>query len=136
MVLHTWLIPLLLVGMAPGDAGTAAESTPEKFVVLSEFQVWADAATPEVYKKLNELYLTRGRCHSFMLYPHYENFVWDAERMRHWVDEAVALERVQRVLHRRRHADRPGTALHARRPESGACRDVFPDRRVRRTKRG
>lgn len=68
-----------------------AEKQPDKFIVLSEFQVWADAAGPETFEELNKLYLARGTCHSFHLYPRYELFVWDAERMRRWVDEAVAL---------------------------------------------
>lgn len=69
----------------------AQPNSSEKFVVLSEFQVWADPASPKVYEKLNALYLAKGRCHSFMLYPHYELFVWDAASMKRWVDEAVAL---------------------------------------------
>jgi hypothetical protein len=88
-MLKLLLLPLAMIAAPAAEPPTAA--APEKFVVLSEFQVWADAATPDVYKQFNKLYLTQGRCHSFMLYPHYENFVWDAERMKHWVDEAVAL---------------------------------------------
>jgi len=83
----------LSVALATGifcHGGQAAEA-PEKFVVLSEFQVWADAAGPEVYREFNKLYLTQGRCHSFMLYPRYDYYVWDVDRMKHWVDEAVAL---------------------------------------------
>ncbi|MBN1588931.1 MAG: hypothetical protein JW888_05400 [Pirellulales bacterium] len=86
---------VLLLSVLLSIAASAVGQTPakpEKFVVLSEFQVWADAATPKVYEKFNKLYLTRGRCHSFMLYPHYENYVWDVERMKHWVDEAVGLK--------------------------------------------
>jgi len=78
-----------------GAAGPpeAAESSggPERFILLSEFEVWADAAGPEVFRKLNELYLVHGRSHVFSLYPHYDYFVWEFPRMRHWVDEAVAL---------------------------------------------
>ena len=70
---------------------STTETRPDRFIVLSEFQVWADAAGPETFEELNKLYLARGRCHSFDLYPRYELFVWDAERMRRWVDEAVAL---------------------------------------------
>ena len=81
------LLPLVLLAAEPAKSPAV-----EKFIVLSEFQVWADAASPEVYRKLNQLYLAKGRCHVFNLYPHYENFVWDAERMKSWVDEAVALK--------------------------------------------
>ena len=63
----------------------------DKFIVLSEFQVWADAASPEVFKELNKLYLTKGRSHVFNLYPHYDYYVWEFPRMKHWVDEAVSL---------------------------------------------
>jgi len=76
-----------LLRRAPEGGGKASS----KAVVLSEFQVWADAAGPEVFKQLNKLYLTRGRCHSFDLYPRYDHFVWDAARLARWVDEAVAL---------------------------------------------
>jgi hypothetical protein len=81
----------LLLVMLPSPATGTAPSDSDRFVVLSEFQVWADAAGPETYDALNKLYLERGRCHAFNLYPHYEYFVWDAKRMKHWVDEAVAL---------------------------------------------
>jgi len=67
------------------------EKQPDRFIVLSEFQVWADAAGPETFEELNKLYLARGTCHSFHLCPRYELFVWDAGRMKRWVDEAVAL---------------------------------------------
>jgi hypothetical protein len=93
------LLPLLLIAAMPAQGQTAAKSkaaaVPEKFVVLSEFQVWADAATPEVYRELNRLYLKDGRCHCFMLYKTHKDcdcFVWDVERMKHWVDEAAALK--------------------------------------------
>ena len=39
----------------------AGDAAPDKFVVLSEFQVWADAASPEVFKELNKLYLEKVR---------------------------------------------------------------------------
>jgi hypothetical protein len=80
------LLPLLLAA-----AGPAEPAPGEEFIVLCEFQVWADAATPEVYRELNKRYLARGKCHSFNLYPRYDYFVWDAERMKYWVDETVAL---------------------------------------------
>jgi len=67
-----------------------AEPT-DRFVVLSEFQVWADASGPEVFEELSKLYIARGHSHVFNLYPRYDYFVWDAERMKHWVDEAVHL---------------------------------------------
>jgi hypothetical protein len=88
-VLRLLLLPLLWIAAPAAPAETPAQ--PEKFIVLSEFQVWADAAGPQTYDALNKLYLERGRCHAFNLYPHYEYFVWDAKRMEHWVDEAVAL---------------------------------------------
>jgi hypothetical protein len=69
----------------------ASSAAPDRFIVLSEFQVWADAASPEVFKELSRLYNEKGRSHIFDLYPRYELFVWDATRMRHWVDEAKAL---------------------------------------------
>ncbi len=75
------LLSLLLSPVAPQ----------EKFIVLSEFQVWADAAGPHVFRELNQLYLKKGRSHVFNLYPHYEYYVWDLERMKKWVDEAVEL---------------------------------------------
>jgi hypothetical protein len=80
-MLATLLIPLLLA--APGPD--------ERFIVLSEFQVWADAAGPHVFEELNRLYLERGRSHVFNLYPRYDYYVWDLDRMKHWVDEAKAL---------------------------------------------
>ena len=75
--------------VASADVGVGARNQP---IVLSEFQVWADAAGPEVFEELNRIYLERGRCHSFDLYPRYDCFVWDADRMAHWVDEALALK--------------------------------------------
>ncbi|MBN1851640.1 MAG: hypothetical protein JW829_02920 [Pirellulales bacterium] len=80
----------VLINLQPANA--RAQEKPEPFIVLSEFQVWADASGPEVYRELNRLYLTKGRCHSFLLYPRYEYFLWNADRMKRWVDEAVALE--------------------------------------------
>jgi hypothetical protein len=68
---------------APGAGGEPAD----KFVVLSEFQVWADAASPEVFKQLNKLYLEKGRSHVFNLYPHYEYYVWEFPRMKKWLAE-------------------------------------------------
>ncbi len=64
---------------------------PDRFIVLSEFQVWADAAGPEVFRKLNKLYLERGRSHVFNLYPRYDDFIWEFPRMQYWIDEAVDL---------------------------------------------
>lgn len=75
------ILSALLFGVEPS----------EKFVVLSEFQVWADASGPEVFRELSKRYLARGRSHIFELYPRYDYFVWDSERMRGWVDEAVEL---------------------------------------------
>ncbi|MBN1911643.1 MAG: hypothetical protein JW818_18015 [Pirellulales bacterium] len=89
---HKLLPPIVALVTLAISAGVQAADTPKKFVVLSEFQVWADASGPEVYREFNKLYLTRGRCHSFMLYPRYDYFVWDVDRMKHWVDEAVALK--------------------------------------------
>jgi len=63
----------------------------ERFILLSEFQVWADASGPEVFRELSRLYNERGHSHVFNLYPRYDFFVWDARRMRMWVDEAKAL---------------------------------------------
>ncbi|MBN1417731.1 MAG: hypothetical protein JXP34_03090 [Planctomycetes bacterium] len=80
---------LLAASLAVAEPASAA---PERFIVLSEFQVWADAASPEVFRKLSEMYNQKGSSHVFRLYPHYEYFVWDFERMRMWVDEAVQLE--------------------------------------------
>lgn len=69
----------------------SAGAAPQKFIVLSEFQVWADAAGPQVFEELNRQYIENGRSHVFNLYPRYENFVWEFPRMQKWVDEAVAL---------------------------------------------
>lgn len=60
-------------------------------IVLSEFQVWADARGPEVFEALNRQFLDVGRSHLFGLYPEYDNFVWELPRMKFWVDEAVEL---------------------------------------------
>ncbi|NLE38487.1 MAG: hypothetical protein GX621_10730 [Pirellulaceae bacterium] len=83
------LLPLILVSADPSaTAGT------EPFIVLSEFQIWADAAGPETYRALNDIYLEKGQCHSFNLYRRgkgYDYFVWDKERTKFWVDECVAL---------------------------------------------
>ena len=67
----------------------AVSAPPQKFIVLSEFQVWADAAGPEVFEELNRQYIEDGRSHVFNIYPHYENFVWEFPRMKKWVDEAA-----------------------------------------------
>ncbi len=93
------LVRLALCGLAltlPPQSATAqqdaASATPaDRFIVLSEFQVWADAASPKVFDELSQLYNEKGRSHIFDLYPRYELFVWDAKRMRRWVDEAKAL---------------------------------------------
>lgn len=68
--------------------GTAST---EPFVVLSEFQVWADPSGPEVFRELSRLYNAKGRSHIFDLYPRYELFVWDRALTRKWVDEAESL---------------------------------------------
>lgn len=78
-------VPLLMLTLA------MPVETPDRFIVLSEFQVWADARGPEVFQELNKLYLKTGRSHVFQLYPHYEYYVWEVPRMKKWVDEAVAL---------------------------------------------
>lgn len=92
-MLRILTFPFLLMLLGVGNvSATDAQSGAHPGIVLSEFQVWADAASPEVYEKFTDLYLTRGRCHSFMLYPHFENFVWDVDRMKGWVDEAVSLK--------------------------------------------
>jgi hypothetical protein len=67
----------LLESVSSGAAGPGARQDP---IVLSEFQVWADAAGPEVFEELNKIYLARGRCHSFDLYPRYDYFVWSIAR--------------------------------------------------------
>ncbi|MCC6124219.1 MAG: hypothetical protein IT426_04610 [Pirellulales bacterium] len=85
-MLRNLLLPLVLLAAEPAKSHAV-----ENAIVLSEFQVWADAAGPETYRALNKRYLEKNSCHSFNLYPHYEYFVWDAERMKYWVDEAVAL---------------------------------------------
>jgi len=81
----------LCTGAVGAPAAASTPSRPARFIVLSEFQVWADAAGPEVFRKLNEQYITSGSSHVFRLYPHYAYFVWEYPRMRHWVDEAVVL---------------------------------------------
>lgn len=84
----------LLMGFgwgAPQDKAPSQVAS-ERFVVLSEFQVWADAAGPEVSRELSRLYNAKGRSHIFDLYPRYELFVWDRELTRKWVDEAKSLE--------------------------------------------
>ncbi|MGD9128069.1 MAG: hypothetical protein PVH19_11890 [Planctomycetia bacterium] len=87
------LSSLLFATVSANEPASAKEPpAPEKFIVLSEFQVWADASGPECYDALKKIYLEGHRCHSFMLYPHYEYFVWDVKRMKGWVDEAVALK--------------------------------------------
>jgi hypothetical protein len=68
-----------------------AGGPPDRFIVLSEFQVWADAAGSQVFEELNRLYLARGRSHVFNLYPRYDYFVWEFPRMRRWIDEAADL---------------------------------------------
>lgn len=83
------MLPSLILSAFLG--GAAAEGPAEKFIVLSEFQVWADASGPEVFRELNKQYLETGRSHVFKLYPRYDYFVWEYPRMQHWVDEAVTL---------------------------------------------
>lgn len=83
----------LLAGLGFGaqvetPQGTASS---EPFVVLSEFQVWADPSGPEVFRELSRLYNAKGRSHIFDLYPRYELFVWDRALTRKWVDEAKSL---------------------------------------------
>lgn len=84
------------VAGGPAEATNAPGERPESdpFIVLSEFQIWADAVGPETYRALNEIYLKTGRCHSFSLYRQgkgYDYFIWDVERTKYWVDECVAL---------------------------------------------
>lgn len=79
-MLHV-LISLLLLGAVPQD----------EFIVLSEFQVWADAAGPHVFEELNKRYIEKGHSHIFQLYPRYDYYVWDLDRMKGWVDEAKEL---------------------------------------------
>ena len=64
--------------------GVAAEE--DRSIVLSEFQVWADAAGPETLRELSRLYNERGSSHVFNLYPRYDLFMWDTARMRGWID--------------------------------------------------
>lgn len=66
-------------------------AVPDEFIVLSEFQVWADPAGPEVFKELNRRYLKTGRSHVFGLYPRHDYFVWQLPKTRGWVDEAIIL---------------------------------------------
>jgi hypothetical protein len=83
------LLPLVLT-----VAGSAAAAAPEKFIVFSEFQVFADAVGPETYRALNEYYIQYGRCRASCLYRRgkgYDYYIWDMERTKHWVDECVAL---------------------------------------------
>lgn len=80
-MLHTMILSAVLSVSASSD----------KFIVLSEFQVWADPAGPEVFKELNRLYIETGRSHVFSLYPRHDFFVWELPKMRGWVDEAVSL---------------------------------------------
>ena len=79
------MLPLLL-GLV-----LTANPASEPGIVLSEFQVWADASSPAVFRELNKRFLAHGRSHIFQLYPRYDYFVWEFPRMRRWVDEAVAL---------------------------------------------
>ncbi len=86
--------PLLALMLSLAIAQPADHPAPQpedRFIVLSEFQVWADASGPEVFKELSDMYNRIGYSHVFRLYPHYEYYVWDAKRMRGWVDEAVEL---------------------------------------------
>ncbi|HOW71181.1 MAG TPA: hypothetical protein PKY77_11315 [Phycisphaerae bacterium] len=85
-MLCQWLLSVLL------NTAMVGSDPPDRFIVFSEFQVWADAASPQVFKELNKLYLEKGRSHVFNLYPHYEYFVWRFPRMKEWVDEAAALK--------------------------------------------
>ncbi|MCC6344658.1 MAG: hypothetical protein IT166_20830 [Bryobacterales bacterium] len=70
-------------------ASTARGAGPEKFIRLVEFQVWADWRGPEVPRLLSNIYNRTGKSHNFQL-PHHL-FLWNADRMRGWVDEAVKL---------------------------------------------
>ena len=67
-----------------------AETT-EKFIRLVEFQVWADWRGPEVARLLSDLYNKNGESHNFEIWDRPDLFVWDEDRMRGWVDEAVKL---------------------------------------------
>ncbi len=80
------MLPYATAQEASGD-----RTDPEPFIVLSEFQVWADAASPEVFRQLSRRYNQTGRSHVFELYPRYDLFEWNAKRMRGWVDEAKSL---------------------------------------------
>ena len=71
--------------------GVARAQPPEKFIRLAEFQVWADWRGPEVGRLLSNLYNQTGHSHVFQLQPRHGLFVWNEERMRGWVDEAVKL---------------------------------------------
>lgn len=86
--IHSLCCLLASVCLGAADAGTEPA---DKFIVLSEFQVWADASSPEVFKELNRRYLAKGRSHVFNLYPRYDYYVWEFPRMKQWVDEAVTL---------------------------------------------
>ncbi len=77
----------LLVVLLSGPVVRSAE--PEKFISLVEFQVWADWKGPEVGRLLSNIYNAKGKSHCFQL-PH-DLFVWNQDRMRGWVDEAVKL---------------------------------------------
>ena len=88
-MLHALLLPLVLTVSVPAEKPDA-----EKFIVMSEFQIWADPVGPETYRALNKMYLKGGYCHSFKLYQRgkgYDYFIWDQERTKYWVNECVAL---------------------------------------------
>lgn len=78
---------LLLLSLSSGYRAWGAES--DRFIRLVEFQVWADWRGPEVPRLLSNIYNEKGESHNFQL-PHHL-FLWDADRMRGWVDEAVKL---------------------------------------------
>ena len=59
--------------------------SPDRFIALSQFQVWADAANPDVFRKLNKLFIENGRSHVGDLAGK-DNFVWDLDRMKGWAE--------------------------------------------------
>jgi hypothetical protein len=85
--------PLLMLMMLAAT-GSAAAAAPEKFIVYSEFQVFADPVGPETYRALNEYYIEHGTCRASVLYRRgkgYDYYIWDNERTKFWVDECLAL---------------------------------------------
>ncbi|MBN2131128.1 MAG: hypothetical protein JW741_16630 [Sedimentisphaerales bacterium] len=89
LVLSALLISLGSLRLARGatvDGGGA-----DTFFVFSEFEIWADPAGPQIYRKLSQRYIATGHSSPFDMYPRYESLVWDLARAKCWVDEAAQL---------------------------------------------